>query len=96
MRALPFLTGVLMAPRDGQSVVICPFDVDIFLLHTGKFSIQLVTCLRLLDVELGRKGAHTVELTINVFESLPVVLVEEAKNGSELLRESGEERHCCR
>ncbi|OIC22351.1 hypothetical protein A7L03_18715 [Acinetobacter baumannii] len=93
--ALAFFTDVLMATGNSQRVVVGPFNVDILLLNTGELSMEFIALLCLLDVELGGEGPDVLELAVEVAEGLAVVFVEQAEDGSELLSESWEERHCC-
>jgi hypothetical protein len=93
--ALTFLADVFVATRDGQRVVVGPFDVDVLLLDTGEFSVKFVALLCLLDVELGSKGPDVAEFAVDVAEGLPIVFVEKTEDRSEFLSESWEERHCC-
>jgi hypothetical protein len=93
--ALTFLADVLVLPRDCQGVVVRPFDVDVLLLNTRELTVKLVGIFGLFDVELWCERADALELTVDVPESLAVVLVEETEDGCELLREAWEERHCC-
>jgi hypothetical protein len=95
LRALTFLTGMLVTTRDGQRVVVGPLDVDVLLLDTRKFSMEFVSLLRFLHIELGSEGTDAVELAVDVAEGLPIVLVEETEDRSEFLSESWEKRHCC-
>ena len=94
-RALTFLADVLVFPRDCQSVVVRPFDVDVLLLDTRELTVKLVGIFGFFDVELWCERADALDLTVDVPESLAVVLVEETEDGSELLSEAWEERHCC-
>lgn len=55
LRTLAFLADVLVATRDGQRVVVGPFDVDVLLLDTGKFAVKLVTLFRSFTSNLGVK-----------------------------------------
>jgi hypothetical protein len=93
--ALTLFADVLVAPGNGQCVVVGPFDVDVFLVDAGELAVELVAFLGFLDIELGGERADALELAVDVAEGLAVVLVEEAEEGSELLREAWEERHCC-
>ena len=95
LRALAFLADVLVATRDGQGVIVGPFDVDVLLLDTGEFSVEFVALLGFLYVELGSEGPDVAEFAVDVAEGLPVVLVKETEDRSEFLSESWEERHCC-
>ena len=93
--ALTFFADVLVLAGDLEGVVIGPLDVDVLLVNAGKFTVELIGLLRLLDVKLGCEGADTLELAVDVTEGLAVVLVEQAENRGELLSEAWEERHRC-
>ena len=93
--ALTFFADVLVATRDGQGVVVGPFNVDVLLLNTRELSVEFIALLCLLDVELGGEGPDALELAVEVTEGLAVVFVKQAEDGSKLLSESWEERHCC-
>jgi hypothetical protein len=93
--ALALLADILVTTGDGESVVIGPLDVDVLLLNTGKLSMEFIALLSLLNVELGCEGPDVVELAVDVAEGLAIILIEEPEDGSELLSETREERHCC-
>lgn len=93
LRTLAFLADVLVATRDGQRVVVGPFDVDVLLLDTGKFAVKLVTLFRFFHIEFGSEGSDVVEFPVDIAEGLPIILVEETEDRSEFLSESWEERH---
>jgi hypothetical protein len=93
--SLAFFANVFVFSRDAEGVVVRPFNVDVFLLDAGEFTVQFVAVICLLDVELGCEGTDAVERGVEVAEGLTVVFVEEAEDGSELLGEAWEERHCC-
>jgi len=95
LRPLTFFADVFVATRDSQRVVVRPLNVYVLLVNTGKFAVEFVAVLGLLDVEFGGEGADALELTVNALEGLAVVLIKEAEDGSELLGEAWEERHCC-
>lgn len=94
LRPLALFAAVLVAPGDGQRVVVGPLDVDVLLLDAGEFAVEFVDFLGLFNVEFGREGAHVFELAVQVAEGLAVVFVEETEDGREFLREAWEERHC--
>lgn len=94
-RALTFFADVLVLARDLKGVVVGPLDVDILLVNARELTVEFVSLLCLLDVKLWCEGADALELAVNIAEGLTVVLVEEAEDGSELLSEAWEERHCC-
>lgn len=93
--SLTFLSHVLVTAGNGQGVAVRPLDIHVLLLHAGQLAVQLVCVLRLLDVEFGSEGAYRRLHLLEVAESMAVIFVEETEDGSELLGEAWEERHCC-
>lgn len=94
--ALTFFADVFVAARDSDCVVVGPFDVDILLLDAREFAVEFVTLLGFFDVELWSERPRSVgEVAVDVAEGLAIILIEETEDGSELLSEAWEERHCC-
>ena len=70
---------------DDQSGGITPFDVDVFLVDAGEFTLKLIRFLELLDVEVWFERPGCAGLA----SRSALIVVDEAEDGREFL----EERH---
>jgi len=68
------LIRALGATLDGDGVVIAELDLDVLLLDTGEFAVQLIVVLDLLDVELGVEGLHLAAVTTATSVALRVLV----------------------
>jgi len=64
------------ATLDGDGVIVAELDLDILLLDTGKFAVQLIVFLDLLDIELGVEGLHLAAVTTTTTSVALRVLIE--------------------
>jgi len=78
--------GALGAAFDGQGVGISEFDLDILLLDSREFAVELVGVLDFLDVELGGKG---LQGGAGVAVALTAVLIEVVEHAEEWLEGVG-------
>jgi len=101
VRTNAFLADDLVAARDGEGVCVGPLDVDVLLLYAGELAVEFVVVFEFLDVKLGGEGAEFAEQGIGVAVGVvvvgrhdaTVVVVHQAEEGREFLREAWEERH---
>jgi len=97
LRSWTRLVAGLGAARDGESVAISPFDVDVLLVDAWKFAMEGVFILRLADVELWLERAQRLHFREATAGEVGVV-VHQPEDWWELVVEvAWEERHlgCC-
>ena len=77
---------------DDESVGIGEFDVDVLLVETGEFALELVGFFVLADIELGLEGADG---GIGGERAVVVVVVKKTEEWRDIARgKAWEERHC--
>lgn len=94
----------LSATLDTQGLSIGEFDLDILLLHTGQFAVQLVGILDFLDIEArleraeGREAAEVGKVIATAAQTRALVgsvVVEETEQRGEFAGgEAWEGKHC--
>jgi len=80
--------GALSATFDGQGLGVAELDLNVLLLDTGKFAVELVGVLEFLDIELGGEGLQESTVVVAAIGSCRVAavvleVIEQAEERSE-------------